>query len=410
MNPCVRRVHDRGQAGRGRGCATSVKVQGRQSHSLRLKPSSVVTAVLVVILVVVAVTQRELIGQVVTAMGSGALPAIIAAAVLELVRIGFHAYAYTRAFRVIGARVPLRATIPAYFKMIFMNTIIPSGGTSGMAAVVDTARSRGVSVGSATSATVFVQTCYYSAMFLVIVIGFLVMGVSGTLTVRDVLLGSSIGVAAAAFLSLLALGHLKPGLLQRLMRRVEALAVRACKLVHLRRTPKPWADNLVYSFSSAASELSRRPHQALSVFGSMAVAMACDMLAFIASGVAFGITSLPALLGGYVTALVFNSFNCTPGGVGIVEGLAAAVLAGYGYPGTLTVSAVLTYRALMYWGPFAVGGVMMRVTGAFVGKGSAGESQAGKSVSADGRARPRGSLCGGPSAPLFLQTNRPGAL
>ena len=354
----------------------NVKVQGRQSHRPRLRPANVITALLVVVLVVVAVTQRELIGQVIQAMSSGALLAIAAAAVLESTRIGFHAYAYTRAFKVIGATVPLRATVPAYLKMIFMNTVIPSGGTSGMAAVVDTARSRGVPVGSATSATVFVQTCYYSAMFLVIVVGFAVMGASGTLTVRDVLLGSSIGVAAAAFLALLALGHLKPGLLQRLMRRIEALVVRACALVHLKRTLKPWADNLVHSFSSAATELSRRPRQALSVFASMAVAMGFDMLAFVASGMAFGIMSLPALLGGYVTALVFNSFNCTPGGVGIVEGLAAAVLAGYGYPGTLAVSAVLTYRALMYWIPFAVGGVMMRLTGAFTGKGPAAEKPA----------------------------------
>ena len=378
---------------KGVGRMANVKVQGRQSHRPRLRPANVITALLVLVLVVVAVTQRELIGQVIEAMSSGALLAIAAAAVLESTRIGFHAYAYTRAFKVIGATVPLRATVPAYLKMIFMNTVIPSGGTSGMAAVVDTARSRGVPVGSATSATVFVQTCYYSAMFLVIVVGFVVMGASGTLTVRDVLLGSSIGVAAAAFLALLALGHLKPGLLQRIMRRIEALVVRACALVHLRHAPKPWADNLVHSFSSAATELSRRPRQALSVFASMAVAMGFDMLAFVASGLAFGIMSLPALLGGYVTALVFNSFNCTPGGVGIVEGLAAAVLAGYGYPGTLAVSAVLTYRALMYWIPFAVGGVMMRLTGAFTGKGGAASAEKAEGPASEGgRARVRLSL------------------
>lgn len=349
---------------------TNVRVRGVQSRRPRIKPRTIITLVLVVALVVVAVTQRDQIVQVGQAMMRGATLPLAMAFAFEGCRVVFHALAYTRSFRVIGANVPLRATIPAWFKAVFMNTVVSSGGVSGMAAIVDTARSRGVPVGSATSATVFTQTCFYSASFLIILIGFFVMGASGTLTARDVLFGSVIGVSAAVFLGLLLFGHLKPSLLQRFMRWVESLVVRLCRLVHLKRTPRPWADNLVRSFSAAASELSRRPRKALAVFGTMVVAMAFDMLAFMAAGFSFGITRPDALLGGYVTALVFNSFTVTPGGVGVVETMASAVLAGYGYPGTLCVSAVLTYRALMYWIPFAIGGVMMRATGAFSSKAS----------------------------------------
>ena len=372
-----------------------IRVQGVQSRRPRVKPRTLITLVLVVALVVVAITQRDQVVQIIQAMARGATLPLVVAFALEGCRILFHALAYTRSFRVIGADVPLRATVPAWFKAVFMNTIVSSGGVSGMAAVVDAARSRGVAVGSATSATVFTQTCFYSASFLIILIGFFVMGVSGTLSVRDVLFGSVIGVSAVVFLGLLLLGHLKPGLLQRFMRGVERLVVRLCRLVHLKRTPQPWADGLVRSFSTAASELSRRPRKALGVFGTMVIAMGFDMLAFMAAGFAFGITRPDALLGGYVTALVFNSFTVTPGGVGVVETLASAVLSGYGYPGTLAVSAVLTYRALMYWIPFAVGGVMMRATGAFSGVGASGvEGAAGASaaVGAGESGRVRGGL------------------
>ena len=371
-----------------------IRVRGVQSGRVRIRPRTIVTLVLFVALVVVAVTQRDQIVRIVQVMARGATLPLVVAFALEGCRILFHALAYTRSFRVIGADVPLRATVPAWFKAVFMNTVVSSGGVSGMAAVVDAARSRGVAVGSATSATVFTQTCFYSASFLIILIGFLVMGISGTLSVRDVLFGSVIGVSAVVFLGLLLLGHLKPGLLQRFMRGVERLVVRLCRLVHLRRTPKPWADGLVRSFSTAASELSRRPRKALGVFGTMVVAMGFDMLAFMAAGLAFGIARPDALLGGYVTALVFNSFTVTPGGVGVVETLASAVLSGYGYPGTLAVSAVLTYRALMYWIPFAIGGVMMRVTGAFSSGASSDDAAGdlgGESTDggADGRGRAR---------------------
>lgn len=341
---------------------TDFKIRGVERRAVR--PRTVVTVLVVVALLVVAWVQRDNILSIVHVLGTGALVPLIAAAVCESVRILLHAYAYTRAFKVINATLPLSATIPAWFKAVFMNTVLPSGGTSGMAAVVDAARRRGVAVGSATSATIFTQTCFYSAMFLVVLLGFWVMAQSGTLEVRNVLVGLVMGVAALAFVGLLAMGHYAPGFLQRCMRGVERAVTQVCaRLPFIKKAPKPWADNLVRSFSGAATELSRRPKRALAVFGVMVGAIFFDMLAFMASGFAFGITRLDALFCGYVTALVFNSFNVTPGGVGIVEGLASAALASCGYPATQAISAVLVYRAFMYWIPFVIGGVIMYVQG-----------------------------------------------
>ena len=107
--------------------------------------------------------------------------------------------------------------------------------------------------------------------------------------------------------------------------------------------------------------------------------MAFDALSFIACGYAFDVVALDALFGAYATALVFNSFNVTPGGAGVVEGLAAAVLAGYGYPLSQALSVVLCYRAFMYWIPLLVGGVMMRASrglrGERAGEGGASADQ-----------------------------------
>lgn len=379
------------------------KIRGAQRRVAR--PRVVLTVLVVAALLVVAWFQRDNIASVVRVLSTGALAPLVAAAVFESARIVLHAYAYTRAFKVINAAVPLTVTVPAWFKAVFMNTVLPSGGTSGMAAVVDAARRRGVAVGSATSATVFTQTCFYSAMFLVVLLGFAVMARSGTLQVRDVLVGLVMGVAALAFVGLLAMGHYAPGLLQRLMRGVEHLVARVCgRLPFVKKEPKPWADNLVRSFSGAATELSRRPKRALAVFGVMVGAIFFDMLAFVASGFAFGITRSDALFCGYVTALVFNSFNVTPGGVGIVEGLASAALAGCGYPVTQAVSAVLVYRAFMYWIPFVIGGVIMYVQGMLMGP-SAAQGQEG-SGAAGSAAVAVAARMSGAGEPVYLRRRR----
>ena len=344
----------------------------------KLKPKTLLTVLIVATLCLFAWARRDDIALVVDALMQGATAALVVGACFELGRVCFHALAYTRSFKVIGADVPLSATVPAWFKAVFMNTVLPSGGTSGLACIIDVARRRGVAVGSATTATLFTQTCFYLAMFLAILLGFWVMAQAGTLTGRDVAVGSVMGCAALAFVALLALGHLAPGTLQRALRAVERFVARVCaKLPFVKKAPAPWADNLVRAFSAAATSLVRNPGRAATVYLSMIAAIALDALSFFACGYAFDVTALDALFGAYVTALVFNSFNVTPGGAGIVEGLAAAVLAGYGYPLTQALSVILCYRAFMYWIPLLVGGVMMRASRGPRGEQAAGVGAAG---------------------------------
>ena len=352
-----------------------IRVRGIGRRRPRLKPKTLLTVVIAVALVVAVWLKRDDLAAVVDALMQGALVPLAVGACFELGRATFHALAYTRSFAVIGGRVPLRATLPAWFKAVFVNTVLPSGGTSGLACVIDVARRRGVAVGSATTGTLFTQTCYYLAMFLAILLGFWVMSQAGTLTLRDVAVGSVIGFAALAFVSLLALGHLAPGRLQRGLRAVERFVARACKkLPFVKKAPAPWADNLVHSYSAAATSLVRNPLRSFTVFVSMVVAMGCDTLSFVSCGYAFGIEQADALFGAYVTALVCNSVIVLPGGAGLVEGFSAAVLAGYGYPLAQALSVVLCYRAFMYWIPMLLGGVMMRLTG---GQGGA-ETRAGE--------------------------------
>jgi hypothetical protein len=96
----------------------------------------------------------------------------------------------------------------------------------------------------------------------------------------------------------------------------------------------------------------------------------------------------------------------TPGGVGVVEGLAAAVLAGYGYPLAQCLSVVLAYRALVYWLPLLTGGVLMRLTGAF-GAGGAKTGQGQPAAAAEAAVRVAESVVGS-DEPAYVSRRRSG--
>ena len=95
----------------------------------KLKPKTLLTVLIVATLCLFAWARRDDIALVVDALMQGATAALVVGACFELGRVCFHALAYTRSFKVIGADVPLSATVPAWFKAVFMNTVLPSGGT-----------------------------------------------------------------------------------------------------------------------------------------------------------------------------------------------------------------------------------------------------------------------------------------
>ena len=99
----------------------------------KLKPKTLLGVLILATLVLFAWVRRDDIALVLDALLQGARAALVVGALFELGRVCFHALAYTRSFKVIGADVPLSQTVPAWFKAVFMNTVVPSGGASGLA-------------------------------------------------------------------------------------------------------------------------------------------------------------------------------------------------------------------------------------------------------------------------------------
>jgi len=84
--------------------------------------------------------------------------------------------------------------------------------------------------------------------------------------------------------------------------------------------------------------------------------VAFDMLTLYFIFVAAGHAVSPGvLLAGYGLPLLLGKVSFLPGGVGIVEGMMAALYDGLGVPDPITVVVILTYRAISFWVPTLMG-------------------------------------------------------
>jgi uncharacterized protein (TIRG00374 family) len=73
---------------------------------------------------------------------------------------------------------------------------------------------------------------------------------------------------------------------------------------------------------------------------------------------AFGHVVFPVdLLVAYGLANILAAIPITPGGLGVVEGVCAATLTGFGVPGRVAAVAVLTWRLVNFWLPIPAGGI-----------------------------------------------------
>jgi len=164
--------------------------------------------------------------------------------------------------------------------------------------------------------------------------------------------------------SILILGRKNPAKLVRILMPVERLANRV--LVKLKKDPlKPWAANLVDELGDAAGRIAHNPQKAVFVFLFSFLASSCELTCFILCGIAFGVNTLPALIGGYVIATLLAMISFTPQGVGFVEVGVLALMAAYGVDTAAGTAVALVYRGLVFWMPFIIGAVLINMTKSF---------------------------------------------
>jgi len=105
-----------------------------------------------------------------------------------------------------------------------------------------------------------------------------------------------------------------------------------------------------------------------------------NMLCLVAVGFAFGYTNVPVLVAAFALAAISVILSPTPQGVGVVEAVIIAAVAGGGGDAALGATIALVYRGVMFWIPFGIGALLLSQTDFFVGKKNPSLEQKAKDI------------------------------
>lgn len=319
-----------------------------------------VVAIATVVLVSTRTAEIAALTQIVR--GGSALFLTLALA-LQVARHTMTALMYSQAFRTVGDEIPARSLYPVVFGGIFLNTIMPTGGTAGSFLVIDEARKRGIPTGRGTSAMILSQIGFYAGVLSVTTVGFVILAVAGMITTREIVAALVILGILSAFVAALIVARRRPVALQRFFMRIESIL--AAVMRRLGREPrKEWASELAAQLTDASAAIAGNPKGVARVVGRSAIGHTLDAATFASVGLAFGVTHFVPLLGGYVMAILLQMVSLVPQGVGIVEAGVAIMLTSYGVPGSVATAISLVYRGIIFWLPVAIGSVMIRRIGA----------------------------------------------
>ena len=351
-----------------------------------LKPSirNIFIGVVIVIVLVFIIMRGDQLVELAETVQRGSIIPLILAVLTQLGKYYAQSWAYHFSFAAVGEKMSPRDTLPLVFGTFFMNTVAPSLNMAGATLVVDDARRRGIPGGKATSAALLMQMTIESGFMTIMIIGFIILEITGNLSPAWFLLGLVVVFLVAFMGGIMVVGRKSPATLVSLLHPVERLVNKV--MMKLRKKElRPWAETAVASFGEAAGIIAHNPKTALKAFGCSIIASTCELAAFCLCGVAFGIHGAEALICGYVVATLFAMISITPQGVGVVEAAVVVLFNAYHVNSAAGMAAVLVYRGIVFWMPFLIGAVLIQRTKTFRGAAKP-EMKARKRIAGRGRA------------------------
>ena len=320
--------------------------------------------VLIVVALAVILLRGDQLRELISAMEKGNLIPLVLAVVAQFGKYISQAFAGTQSFKTVGAvKVKPLQMLPLVFGSYFMNVIAPSFNTAGLMLVINYARKHGVGTGLATSAILLMQTSVISGFLVIMVIGFIILQLAGRLTLLWLMFGTVIVFIVGAMVAIMFVGYKNPDMLVTFLTPISRFVNRISRRFRKGKELAPWVQQMVDSFSEAAGNIREKPREALKVFGFSILASTCELGCFCLVGLAFGLNVAPVLVSGYVVATLFSWVAITPQGVGVVEAMVVVALAASKVNVTLATTIALVYRGIVFWMPFAIGAVLIHLTG-----------------------------------------------
>jgi uncharacterized protein (TIRG00374 family) len=240
----------------------------------------------------------------------------------------------------------------------FINIVAPSVGVGGFAALIDDARRRGHSHGRVVAAAALYIFLDYISFVIVLALGLLVLFRRNTLSGATIL-PTFILLSTVVFAGwLLYTGARSPSALGTTL---AGIAGRVNKLLRReyfhRERAYLFAAEISDGLSILREEYPRLLIPMVFLGVNRVVQILILMMAFLSFDVAF---TGGTLIGGYAIGYLVAIVSPTPAGIGFVEGAFPVVLASLGVPLPQALIVTLTFRAVTFWFPLALGALTFR--------------------------------------------------
>jgi glycosyltransferase 2 family protein len=250
---------------------------------------------------------------------------------------------------------------------VFVNTVAPIGGASGVVLFVDDAAQRGQSSARASAGVILALLAEYGTFAIIVLSALAYLHLQHRLKPYQVAGAAALWIVVAALSLGLVLALWRPDRLRRVLDGIRQGTNRAT--TWLRRPallPEEWAARNAAEFVQAASALRTRRRAVASAWAAALtmhlvslVSVACLFLAF------YKPVELGTLVAGFAIGNLFRLVAFTPQGIGLVEGAMTQVYVSLGVPDATATVISLAFRGLSFWLPLLVGFVLVRSVRSF---------------------------------------------
>lgn len=320
--------------------------------------------VIVVIVLVVIFMRGDQLEELIDTIKKGTPIFLILAVCAQLCKYFSQGAAFKSCFYAVDEKIPYFEGLKLVFGTFFVNTLAPSLNLAGTALVVGDASKRNIPAGRATSAALFMQLTIDTGFVVIMLITFTILTFTIGLQPGWFLVGLVAVVLVGGLAAVIILGGTKPKFMLKILLPIERLINKLLGLI--KRDPlKPWANQLISSFSQAFKLLTKNPFRALKSFGFSIIASICELMCFSLCSFSFGVFSLEACVCGYVVATLFAMISITPQGIGVVEAASLVAFTLFGINQAAGMAIILVYRGIVFWLPFLIGAVVIQRTKAF---------------------------------------------
>ncbi len=320
----------------------------------------VIVIILAILYVVVSFTQIE---NIIETLQKGNLPFLLVAFLFELLCLFNATAVYGSLYQLVGMKETRGNLFLMTTAATFVSMIAPSGGMSGMAIFIDSARQRKLSSGRVLVVGILYLLYEYASLFCVVMAGFVVLIRRGHLSAGEISATVFMVAIALADALVLYLGYKSQKQLGKLLSGLSKFVNRLLhRFIHRDLINVDGAYNLSVEISEGIKTIRANPKQLawpfLFALNNKAILICVLAFTFLALNVPF---SVGTIVGGYSIGQLFYYISPTPGGLGVVEGLFPLILTTLRVPFGKAMLITLTYRAITFWFPLLVGFISFRI-------------------------------------------------